>query len=157
MIYLVSQALDGLNRQIALGLVYTKTDLVGRPSASRNGVFNGLIQSSRGNEKVRNRGAVIHIACGNRPVNVAKPVLFAVHVGIRDEVKRLEEAERARRGASENFSKHASVLDDFFSWLRRSRPIASWPGGPAWMPTITGRNSPGWPSRRSNSPLISQA
>ena len=82
---LVQRALEARAEELTpLVLTFTKSDLV---DLSKEGLLDRLIEPFQGlidgvAQTQHLRGAVVPVACGPEPVNVAVPVLWSLHYGI---------------------------------------------------------------------------
>jgi len=92
MISLMNNALQNLERPLALGVVLTKTDLVEEVEGLEEIIlepFQGLFQAINANNMVAS--TIIPVACGTELLNVEIPVLFALIGGVNAQVARLSE------------------------------------------------------------------
>jgi hypothetical protein len=87
MIALINNTLPKLDHPIALAVVLTKTDLLDEIDESILEPFKGLIEAIEASNSID--GGIIPVACGMKSKNLEVPVLFALHIGVKLKVERL--------------------------------------------------------------------
>jgi GTPase SAR1 family protein len=80
MISLTTQALQDLDRSMALAIVLTKMDLVSEMQPEHLKNLGGLVSAINASSSVF--GALIPIACGRELRNVSMPLLFSIHAAV---------------------------------------------------------------------------
>ena len=128
MIMLASRALESVDRLLPLVIALTKYDLVGSISGDVRSVvmsmddvmlepFMGMIEAVGASENVQ--GTIIPISCGQKPINVQLPVLFALYIGIAMKGATLEEQFEGEMARAELYKNNAGWWDNFVSVLKQ--------------------------------------
>ncbi|MEC4818425.1 MAG: hypothetical protein SAK29_34915 [Scytonema sp. PMC 1069.18] len=114
MISLMNNALQNLERPLALGVVLTKTDLVEEVKGLEEIIlepFQGLFQAIDANDKIA--ATIIPVACGTELLNVEIPVLFALLVGVNTQVARLSKEMDEHKKMAEYYESQTHGIGGF--------------------------------------------
>jgi Double-GTPase 2 len=121
----VLRALDARGRQVTpLVLVLTKTDLVDygdkKVQERLEAPFLPLIRAISAADHVH--GALVPVACGPRPVNVDKPVLWTLRFGIEARAQQLQASIAAHTAAAQSHKAKDTLWNRFSSWATDETP-----------------------------------
>jgi energy-coupling factor transporter ATP-binding protein EcfA2 len=119
MMSLIGQALARIDKPIPLAVILTKSDLVPRVNGHLPAPLLGLQEAVSASGTVS--GTFIRVACGRRPANVEKPVLFVLQQGIQNRVSHLRGQVKGHEQRKRALESQANVFDDFFSWVFNER------------------------------------
>lgn len=119
MMSLIGQALAKIDNPVPLSVVLTKADLVPQVNGHIPTPLLGLKEAVSASSTVS--GTFIRVACGRRPLNVEKPVLFVLQQGVQNRTSRLQDQVEEHERKQRTLESQANIFDDFFSWVSDER------------------------------------